>query len=299
MLVARDVFLEYVHVGEELKTYLDVVKSVLDNGIRKSNRTGVDTLSLFGVSYTLDMKEGFPLLTTKQISWKNIICENLWFLSGKPHIHFLQKHGCKFWNPWADKSGFVPSAYGNLWRNFPTQRRHHDGSVYSFYFDQIDWVLNELKRNPDSRRLVVSAWNPGNACSSKLPPCHYSFVLNVQGDELNIMVPQRSLDVALGLPYNIAGYAFLLHLFAHMTGLKPGKFMHAITDCHIYVNHIEALKKQLSRSPKPLPQLHINRISSLESIEQIVDDFTTKEILEYFNITNYAPHPEIKFKVAV
>jgi thymidylate synthase len=281
----------------DLKDYIGVVNSVLDHGIRKSNRTGVDTISLFGVSYLLDMDEGFPLLTTKRISWKNIICENLWFLSGEAHVQFLQKHGCKFWNPWVDPvTNCVPSAYGYYWRNFP-QKWTRDGITT---IDQIKWVISELRRNPNSRRLVVNAWHPENAHTSSLPPCHYSFVLNTQGDSLNLMMTQRSLDVALGLPYNIAGYCFLLHLFARLAHLEPGQFMHAIADCHIYENHISGLQRQLERIPRKLPTLQIApEIKQFKDVEQLIEDGTTEDLLNTFKIKDYNPAPEIKFEVAV
>ena len=184
-----------------MKEYLDLVREVLAKGTRKPNRTGVDTFSTFNYNYEIDLRKGFPLLTTKEISWKNIVVENLWFLSGDTHIGLLQKHKCKFWDPWADAEGKVPSAYGNFWRHFPV----HDEAGRAAYNDQIAWVLEELKRNPMSRRLVISAWSPGNAQTSKLPPCHCLFVFNVQMDDhgeplLCLHLTQRSCDVALGVP---------------------------------------------------------------------------------------------------
>lgn len=288
-----------------MEAYRNIVKSVLSKGLRKSNRTGIDTLSLFGVFYKHDMSDGFPLLTTKEVSWKNILCENLWFLSGEPKIDFLQKHGCKFWNAWADGKNDVPSAYGNFWRRFPTQaERPHVrdvAEIYNFeYFDQIAWVLEELRANPNSRRLHVNAWSPGNACRSKLPPCHHSFTMNVQADRLNLIMHQRSCDVALGLPYNIAGYAFLLSLFAHISGMMPGEFAHSITDCHVYDNHIGGLRMQTKRELKSLPKLSIDgRIQELSDIEELIADGTTEQILETFEIHDYNPHPAIKFEVAI
>ncbi len=288
-----------------MEAYRDIVKSVLSQGLRKSNRTGIDTLSLFGVFYKHDMSDGFPLLTTKEVSWKNILCENLWFLSGEPKIDFLQKHGCKFWNAWANRNNDVPSAYGNFWRRFPTQaHRTHVADIvdcHNFeHFDQIKWVLEELRANPNSRRLHVNAWSPGNACRSKLPPCHHSFTMNVQGDRLNLIMHQRSCDVALGLPYNIAGYAFILSLFAHMSGLQPGEFAHSITDCHVYENHIEGLRTQLNREPSLLPKISIgSSIDDLGDVEELIRDGTTEDILNTFEIHDYNPRPAIKFAVAV
>src|SRR5579864_3482519 len=244
---------------------LALARGARAKGTRKPNRTGVDTLSTFNVNYEIDLREGFPLLTTKEISWKNIVVENLWFLSGETHIGLLRKHGCKFWDPWADENGRVPSAYGSFWRHFPV----HDGSgTKAEHKDQIAWVLGELKRNPMSRRLVVTAWAPGNAQASKLPPCHLLFVFNVQLDErgdplLCLHLTQRSADVALGVPYNIAGYALLLELFSRFTGIRAGVFAHTMIDAHVYTSkadgsmaehdHVPGLRRQLERDVRPLP----------------------------------------------
>ena len=251
-----------------MQQYLEVVRRVLDTGQRKANRTGVDTLSTFNVNYQIDLRQGFPLLTTKEISWKNIVVENLWFLSGDTRIDLLRQHGCRFWNPWADEDGKVPSAYGNFWRHFPV----HNDNQTSFN-DQISWVVSELRNNPDSRRLVVSAWAPGNAQSSALPPCHAFWVLNVQRDEsgaplLCLHLTQRSCDVALGLPYNIAGYAFLLELISRFSGIPAGFFGHTLIDAHIYTakaddsmaeyDHVPGLREQLLRKPAALGQLEID-----------------------------------------
>ena len=184
-----------------MKQYLDLVNEVLKRGTRKENRTGVDTISAFNINYSIDLNEGFPLLTTKEISWKNIVVENLWFLSGDLHIGLLKKHGCKFWDHWADEDGFVPSAYGNFWRKFPVHGKDE-------YNDQVKYVLDTLKKNPNSRRMVISAWAPGNAQDSGLPPCHLLFIFNVQYNKegeprLCVHLTQRSCDVALGVPYNI------------------------------------------------------------------------------------------------
>src|SRR5580704_9128826 len=255
-----------------MKQYLDVVREVLSKGTRKPNRTGVDTLSTFNTNYEIDLREGFPLLTTKEISWKNIVVENLWFLSGDTHIALLKKHGCKFWDPWAGETGDVPSAYGNFWRHFPV----HDGagpSARPAHNDQLRWVAEELKRNPMSRRLVVTAWSPANAQTSKLPPCHLLFMFNVQIDKggeplLCLHLTQRSADVALGVPYNIAGYAFLLELFSRITGIRAGLFGHTMVDAHIYTSkadgsmaeydHVPGLRAQLEREVRALPKLTID-----------------------------------------
>lgn len=325
--------------------YQDLVNHVLAVGTRKPNRTGVDTLSTFGYYYEHNLRDGFPLLTTKEVSWKNIVCEMLWFLSGQTNISILKQHGCKFWDAWADKNGKVPSAYGNFWRNFPV----HDttagvedpetGSTHPLgaYNDQIRWVLDELKRNPMSRRLVVSAWAPGNAQNSKLPPCHSIFMLNVQNTEtpvwsrietspnnvtyqkgepevkrsLCLHLTQRSCDVALGVPYNIASYALLLHLFSRFSGIEPGTFAHTLVDAHIYCakadgsmseyDHTVGLKEQVARVPRKLPTLHISdEIKDLEDVEKLMrPSVTTEEVMKHFVLEGYNPHPGIKFKVAV
>ncbi len=292
-----------------MRQYLDAVAEVLERGQRKENRTGVDTLSTFNINYEIDLRKGFPLLTTKEISWKNIVIENLWFLSGDTHIELLRRHGCRFWDPWADSSGRVPSAYGNFWRHFPV---HDDGQTA--FVDQIGWVLDELAGNPMSRRLVVSAWAPGNAQTSALPPCHALWILNVQNDaagtpHLCLHLTQRSCDIALGIPYNIAGYAFLLELFARFSGIRAGIFAHTLVDAHVYTakadgsmseyDHVPGLREQLQRAPRPLPRLAIDAsIRGLEDVNALLDA-DTEDILAAFRLTGYQPHPPIKFKVAV
>jgi thymidylate synthase len=296
-----------------MKQYLDVVREVLSKGTRKPNRTGVDTLSTFNTNYEIDLREGFPLLTTKEISWKNIVVENLWFLSGERHIGLLKKHGCKFWDPWADENGFVPSAYGNFWRHFPVPGESgHAG--HEGHNDQIAWVLAEMKKNPMSRRMVVSAWAPGNAQTSKLPPCHSIFMFNVQLDasgdpSLNLHLTQRSADVALGVPYNIAGYAFLLELFAKMSGIRAGIFAHTLVDAHVYTakpdgsmaeyDHVPGLRTQLERTPRALPKLTIDSaIRELSDIKPLLEA-DTATVMKHFTLTGYEPYPAIGFKVAV
>ncbi len=292
-----------------MKQYLDVVRHVIENGRRKENRTGVDTLSTFNYNYEIDLRDGFPLLTTKEISWKNIVIENLWFLSGSTNIELLRKHGCKFWDPWADEKGYVPSAYGNFWRYFPVPDSPNGQTN-----DQIAWVLEQIKNNPMSRRHVVSAWAPSNAQNSYLPPCHALWVMNVQLDEegepvLCLHLTQRSADVAIGVPYNIAGYALILELFSHLTGIRAGIFAHTLVDAHVYTckpdgadaefDHVPGLLEQLKRVPRALPQLQISdSIRSLEDIEKILDA-TTEQILDIFRISNYTPYEAIKFRVAV
>lgn len=333
-----------------MKQYHDLVQHVLDTGTRKENRTGVDTLSTFGHYYEHNLRDGFPLLTTKSVSWKNIVVEMLWFLSGQTDIGILKRHGCKFWDAWADPvTGKVPSAYGNFWRQFPTHRV--EPAVPGFmpggeavlrpdHNDQIAWVIGELKRNPMSRRMVVSAWAPGNAQASKLPPCHSIFMLNVQNEtrftrgpydpedetadmdtkpegpgqtvkSLCLHLTQRSCDVALGVPYNIASYALLLHLFSRFSGIEPGIFGHTLVDAHIYTSkpdgsmaefdHVPGLKQQLDRPCRPLPRLIIDdSIQTLADVERLLDpSVTTDELLRLFRIEGYSPHPAIPFRVAV
>jgi thymidylate synthase len=288
-----------------MRQYLDVVREVLEKGTRKVNRTGVDTLSTFNLNYEIDLRQGFPLLTTKEISWKNIVVENLWFLSGDTHIGLLKKHGCKFWDPWADENGLVPSAYGNFWRHFP---------VPGGTRDQVAYVVDELKKNPMSRRMVVVAWAPGNAQTSKLPPCHAMYILNVQLDAsgdpyLNLHLTQRSCDVALGVPYNIAGYALLLELFSRFSGIPAGIFAHTLVDAHVYTSkpdgsmaeydHVPGLKLQLTREPRALPRLAMaDSIRSLDDIKPLLEA-DTPEVMKHFVLHGYDPHPAIPFKVAV
>ena len=289
-----------------MKQYLDAVRETLTKGTRKPNRTGVDTISTFNINYEIDLADGFPLLTTKAISWKNIVIENLWFLSGSTDIGLLKKHDCKFWDPWADEHGKVPSAYGNFWRHFPLPDNRTN--------DQIEYVVGQLRDNPLSRRMVVSAWAPGNAQTSALPPCHALWVVNTQLDEsgeplLCLHLTQRSCDIALGVPYNIAGYAFMLELLSRFSGIRAGTFAHTLIDAHIYTakadgtmteyDHIPGLKQQLKRKPRRLPAFEID--SSIRSLEDIAPllSLSTDEIMDKFKLHNYDPHPAINFKVAV
>lgn len=391
-----------------MHAYFDMIREVLTHGTRKENRTGVDTLSTFNFNYELCWDEAMygrtlqqpqvdrrhiidmpgqdnaiPMLTTKDVSWKNIVVEMLWFLSGQPSLEILRRHGCKFWDAWADDAGNVPSAYGNFWRRFPTHGVFIDDNLSELgdsmgppihnptveFNDQIKWVLNELRRNPMSRRLVVSAWAPGNAQKSGLPPCHMLFAFNVQNVEeslesrvrrandqfmdeviggvapevreqmirialarnpraldqalrhrgieprveqrLCLHLTQRSADLALGVPYNMASYALLLLIFSHLSGIKPGIFAHTLLDLHIYtskpdgsmaeLDHVPGLKTQLERAPRTLPRLKIDpSIKELSDIEALMGpDVSTEKILEMFKLEGYEPHPAIKFKVAV
>ncbi len=289
-----------------MKQYLDAVRETLESGTRKTNRTGVDTISTFNINYEIDLTQGFPLLTTKEISWKNIVIENLWFLSGQTSIALLRKHGCRFWDPWADEDGKVPSAYGNFWRHFPLPDNQFN--------DQIAYVVDQLINNPSSRRMVVSAWAPGNAQTSALPPCHALWVLNVQYNSkekpfLCLHLTQRSCDIALGVPYNIAGYSLILEMFSRFSGIPAGRFGHTLIDAHIYTSkedgtmaeydHVPGIKKQLLRKPRSLPKLHIDpSIRCLSDIEPLLE-LDTEEIMSKFVLEGYDPHPAINFKVAI
>lgn len=328
--------IKFMLAAEE--AYLNAVRTVLREGTRKENRTGVDTISTFDVSYKIDLQNGFPLLTTKKISWKNIVVEMLWFLSGQTHIGVLEKHGCKFWSAWVDKeTGKVPSAYGSFWRSFPvhgwdvsdhpnglglTRRPRHS------FNDQLAWVVDTLKRDPMSRRMVVSAWAPGNAQTSKLPPCHCQWVVNVQNvnrivahpeglggtvrqlrQELCLHLTQRSADLALGVPYNIASYALLMYLLSRFSGIPVGIFGHALVDAHVYTakpdgsmaefDHVPGLLEQLERAPRPLPELRIHpSVQSLDDVPRLLE-LGTEELMQLFQLDGYNPHPAINFKVAV
>lgn len=295
-----------------MKEYLDLVKTVLNEGVRKQSRTGVDTISYFGAFYKVDLSKGFPLLTTKKMEWKSLLNEVLWYLSGEHHIRNLREH-TKIWDAWADKNGRLQTAYGRFWRRYPVPETNAilDGEVYVneknpyvnrekngvLVFDQVGWVINEIKTNPNSRRLVISAWHPANAAVSKLPPCHYTFTFNVNNGKLNCHLTQRSGDIALGIPFNLAAYSMLTQIIAQETKLDLGYFAHTIVDAHIYVaekgspteklDHLEGLKLQLEREPLPLPVLVIAN----KSIDELK--------FEDFELIGYRHHEKIKFGVAV
>jgi thymidylate synthase len=279
-----------------MKQYLDLVKTVIDNGVRKKTRTGVDTISYFGAFYKVDLTEGFPLLTTKKMYWKSLLHEVLWYLSGENHIRNLRQH-TKIWDAWADENGVLETAYGNYWRHFPSAQQDKNGNWVVKEVDQIQYVIDEIKRNPNSRRLVITAWEPGNATTSKLPPCHYTFVFNVNDGKLNCHLTQRSGDVALGIPFNLAAYSLLTQVMAQQVGLELGQFAHTIVDAHIYIgekgtenekyDHLEGLREQLKRKPLPLPQLKI--------ADKPIDELK----FEDFELLNYQYHDKISFEVAV
>ena len=274
-----------------MKQYLDLVKHVLNQGNEKSDRTGTGTKSVFGYQMRFNLSDGFPMVTTKKLHLKSIIYELLWFLKGDTNIEYLKKNGVKIWDEWANKNGDLGPVYGHQWRNW-----NSDG------IDQVKEVIETLKKNPDSRRMLITAWNPGvlpdtnknfeeNVKQGKvaLPPCHALFQFYVHDNKLSCQLYQRSADIFLGVPFNIASYALLTEMVAHVCGYKAGDFIHTFGDAHIYNNHIEQLDLQLSRNPRTLPKLKINK-----KITNILDfNFSDFEIL------NYDPHPHIKGKIAV
>lgn len=279
-----------------MQAYLDLVHRVLTEGTRKPSRTGVDTLSLFSAHYQVDLAEGYPLLTTKKMNFNAVLRELLWYLSGEDHIRNLRKHTA-IWNAWADEDGNLDTAYGNYWRHFPSATKDENGRWQVREIDQIQNVIDTIKTDPSSRRLVVTAWEPGNAISSKLPPCHYTYAFHVAEGKLNCHLTQRSGDVALGIPFNLAAYAALTQMIAQECSLALGRFAHTIVDAHIYMaepgtattdyDHVEGLREQLKRKPLPLPQLKI--------ADKPFDQLT----FEDFDLVGYRCHEPIRFKVAV
>lgn len=264
-----------------MKQYLDLLDNILENGQKKEDRTGTGTISLFGHQMRFDLQQGFPLLTTKKLHLKSIIYELLWFLQGDTNIKYLNDHGVSIWNEWADKDGNLGPVYGHQWRSWPA----HDGSQ----IDQITQVVNSIVNNPDSRRHLVCAWNVGDIDRMALPPCHILFQFYVANGKLSCQLYQRSADVFLGVPFNIASYALLTLMMAQVTGLKPGDFVHTFGDVHIYSNHIEQVKLQLTREPRKLPTMVIN--------PEVKSIFDFK--YEDFKLEGYDPQPHIKGKVAV
>ena len=264
-----------------MKQYLDLVKHVLENGNEKSDRTGTGTKSVFGYQLRFDLSEGFPMITTKKVHLKSIIHELLWFLKGETNIEYLKNNGVKIWDAWADENGDLGPVYGYQWRSWPNP----DGSQT----DQIEKLIDSLKNNPDSRRHIVSAWNPSFIDDMALPPCHCLFQFYVADGKLSCQLYQRSADVFLGVPFNIASYAILTMMIAQVCGYEVGDFVHTFGDVHIYSNHMEQADTQLSRDPRPLPQMKLN-----PEVKNLMD-FT----FEDFTLENYDPHPHIKAAVAV
>ncbi|MCY7910978.1 thymidylate synthase [Bacillus inaquosorum] len=271
------------------KQYLDLARHILENGVEKSDRTGTGTLSTFGYQMRFNLREGFPLLTTKKLHWPSIAHELLWFLSGDTNTKYLTDNGVRIWNEWADDKGNLGPVYGEQWRNWPAIE-HDEGLVLGQDgIDQITEVISQIKTNPDSRRLIVNAWNVGELAQMALPPCHFAFQFYVANGRLSCQLYQRSGDVFLGVPFNIASYTLLTHMIAHVTDLEVGEFVHTIGDAHIYTNHIDQIKTQLTREPRSLPELRIKRKVT------DIDDFTFDD----FEIIGYDPHPKLTGKVAV
>lgn len=264
-----------------MKQYLDLARRILSEGNKRGDRTGTGTISVFGHQMTFDLAEGFPLLTTKKLHTKSIIYELLWFLKGSTNVHWLQEHGVRIWNEWADENGELGPVYGHQWRSWPDEK---GGSI-----DQIANVIEQIKTHPESRRLIVNAWNVAEVDEMKLPPCHVLFQFYVADGALSCQLYQRSGDVFLGVPFNIASYALLTMMVAQVCGLKPGKFVHTLGDAHIYLNHLDQIREQLTRPPYPLPTMRLN-----PAITDI-NDFT----FEDFSLENYQAWPHIKGEVSV
>ena len=261
--------------------YEDLVRKILTEGTLKSDRTGTGTLSVFGHQMRYDLQDGFPLLTTKKLHLKSIIYELLWFLRGDTNVRWLQDHGVRIWNEWADENGDLGPVYGHQWRSWPDYR---GGTI-----DQIAQVEEMIKRNPNSRRMLVTAWNPAEVEDMALPPCHCLFQFYVADGRLSLQLYQRSADTFLGVPFNIASYALLLQMMAQVTGLQPGEFVHTTGDTHLYLNHLEQARLQLSRTPRPLPTMRIN-----PDVKSIFD-FRYED----FELENYDPWPHIAAEVSV
>jgi len=264
-----------------MKQYIDLLNRVLAEGVHKEDRTGTGTLSVFGHQMRFNMEDGFPCLTTKKLHLKSIIYELLWFLNGDTNVKYLQDNGVKIWNEWAGEDGDLGHIYGYQWRSWPD----YSGG----YIDQMTEAINTIKNNPDSRRIIVSAWNVADIPNMKLPPCHAFFQFYVANGRLSLQLYQRSADIFLGVPFNIASYALLLQMMAQVTGLKAGDFVHTLGDAHIYTNHMEQVKLQLTREPRQLPTMVIN--------PNVKDLFSFG--YEDFELINYDPHPHIKGIVAV
>lgn len=282
-----------------MKEYHNLVKNVLENGVRKENRTGTDTISNFAEFYKVDLAEGFPLLTTKKVFFRSVVLELLWYLRGEDHIRWLRdENDCHIWDAWAGEDGHVGPIYPVLWRRFPYLKKENvrlDGNAASVEkecwvrkeFDQVQRAIEMLKTNPNSRRIVVSTWHPGLLDEMALPPCHIMYIFNVSNGKLNCHLTQRSGDIALGIPFNLACYSALTMAIAQEVGLEPGTFAHTIVDAHIYVNHVDGLKEQLKRTPRTLP--------TLEIAKKPIDELTFDD----FKLHGYDPDPVIKFEVAV
>lgn len=264
-----------------MKQYLDLLRHVMENGVKKTDRTGTGTISVFGHQMRFDLSDGFPLLTTKKLHLRSIIHELLWFLAGDTNVKYLQENGVRIWDEWADADGDLGHIYGYQWRSWPD----YDGG----FIDQISEAVETIRHNPDSRRIIVSAWNVADLPRMALPPCHALFQFYVADGRLSLQLYQRSADLFLGVPFNIASYALLLLMVAQVTGLKPGEFVHTTGDTHIYLNHLEQVRLQLTREPRPLPVMKLN--------PDVKDLFGFR--YEDFTLEGYDPHPHIKGVVSV
>jgi len=264
-----------------MRQYLDLLQTVLDTGVDRPDRTGTGTRSIFGHQMRFDLAEGFPLLTTKKLHVKSIVYELLWFLRGETNVRWLQERGVKIWDAWADANGDLGPVYGSQWRSWPDG---HGGTI-----DQIANVVHSIRTKPDSRRHIVTAWNPAEVDDMALPPCHCLFQFYVADGKLSCQLYQRSADIFLGVPFNIASYALLTQMMAQVTGLKPGEFIHSFGDVHLYSNHVHQAREQLQRAPKPLPRLTLN------PDRQSIFEFQYEDFL----VTGYDPHAHIKAEVAV
>ena len=264
-----------------MKQYHDLLQHILDNGTKKEDRTGTGTISVFGYQMRFDLNEGFPCLTTKKLHLRSIIHELLWFLKGDTNIQYLKENNVSIWDEWADEDGNLGPVYGSQWRSWPAADGRH--------IDQIKLVLDQIKNNPDSRRIIVSAWNVGEIDKMALPPCHAFFQFYVADGKLSCQLYQRSADTFLGVPFNIASYALLTMMMAQVCGLKPGDFVHTLGDAHLYSNHLDQARLQLTRDFRPLPQMKMN--------PNVKDLFDFK--YEDFELVNYDPHPHIKAAVAI
>lgn len=264
-----------------MQQYLDLLQHILTQGVQKTDRTGTGTRSVFGYQMRFNLADGFPLLTTKKLHLKSIIHELLWFLRGDTNVAYLQENGVRIWNEWADPDGSLGHIYGYQWRSWP----RYDGG----FVDQISQAVNDIKNNPDSRRIIVSAWNVADLDNMNLPPCHAFFQFYVAEGKLSLQLYQRSADTFLGVPFNIASYALLTMMMAQVTGLQPGEFIHTLGDAHIYNNHIDQVNLQLTRTPRPLPRMVIN-----PDVKSIFD-FKYSD----FTLQDYAPYPHIKAEVSV
>ena len=265
----------------EVRQYLDLLDHVLEKGVRKEDRTGTGTISVFGYQMRFSLANSFPVLTTKKMHLRSIIYELLWFIRGETNIKYLTDNGVRIWNEWADKDGNLGPVYGYQWRSWPTGNGKH--------IDQLEGVIDSIKRSPDSRRHIVSAWNVGDLGKMALPPCHLLFQFYVADGRLSCMLYQRSCDIFLGVPFNIASYSLLTLMVAQVTGLKPGEFIHTLGDAHIYLNHLEQVKLQLTREPYPLPRMLLNQE------KRNITDFS----FEDFSLLDYSSHPHIKGEISV